>query len=88
MWFNEVDIHNLVRLYGDLRLSGPVYRPGVLSMTVPTVPGKTYTLPYKTNLFQPNWISLPLVAAGDGGLKLLTDDGAVSRSRMYRVVEQ
>ena len=54
------------------------------SLYLPTYPGKTYALEYKTSLKAANWTALPAVR-GNGGLQILRDSAATNSSRLYRV---
>jgi uncharacterized delta-60 repeat protein len=81
---------NLVRLNGNpggFIASGPAFGSGIFSLTVPTLPGKSYTLQYVTTAGSTNWSSLLPSTAGDGTVKSLFDLGATNSQRFYRVLE-
>jgi len=81
---------NLVRLDGNLSggvmASRPAYGGGVFSLSLPTATGKTYTLQYVTSITGTNWTSILPATAGDGTPKTLSDPGATSGQRFYRIL--
>jgi uncharacterized delta-60 repeat protein len=84
--FNDSVIGPVVRLLGDVRLFGPVYTPGAFKFDLFTLPGKSYSFQYKTNLIQANWDSLPSIT-GDGTVQHFSDTNLSPTIRMYRIVE-
>jgi len=54
------------------------------SVSVPTVPGLTYYLEFKTALSDPTWTPL-MVVFGDGTTQTLSDSTAGSPQRFYRI---
>lgn len=82
---------NMVRLNGNpasgVVASSPAYGGGVFSLSVPTTAGKTYTLQYVTSVTATNWTSILPATPGDGTAKTLSDPGAASGQRFYRVME-
>ena len=81
---------NLVRLDGSLSggviASSPAYGGGVFSLSLSTAAGKTYTLQYVTSITGTNWTSILPATAGDGTAKTLSDPGAASGQRFYRIL--
>jgi hypothetical protein len=81
--------HNLA-LIGDgtsvltARLSNPMLNSNGFAVTLPTWSGKVYSLEYETLLSGSAWTALPL-AAGNGGIKTLTDPTTTGMQRFYRV---
>jgi hypothetical protein len=65
-------------------LTQPVMGVGSFNLTVPTQSGRVYSLEYKDNLADPNWVLLPLVP-GNGNSLPLTDPAATNSQRFYRV---
>lgn len=63
---------------------GPVFKDGSFSVSVPTVRGRHYRLEYKDSLDEVRWTMLPPLP-GDGTVRLLTDYGASSQGRYYRL---
>ena len=91
--FSSVDgvsRNGVARLLGDgivqppLRLSVLPRSGNTMSVLVPTVSGKTYTLEYRPSLSVSNWSSASSVA-GDGTTKTLSDSSATGGARFYRV---
>jgi hypothetical protein len=54
------------------------------SLSVPSRPGRVYTLEFKNSLTNTDWTALPLVA-GTGQKIRLSDPTVSSKSRLYRV---
>lgn len=66
-------------------LTRPQWTPAGFSVFVPTRCGRVYRLEYKASLADDGWTALPL-AAGNGGLRLLTDPSTDGEAgRFYRV---
>jgi alpha-tubulin suppressor-like RCC1 family protein len=66
-------------------LTRPKWTPAGFSILVPTQCGRVYGLEYKESLADSGWRALPL-AAGNGGLRLLTDPSTNGEAgRFYRV---
>jgi hypothetical protein len=74
---------------------GPVTSPAITSVTLGSgmakvswmaTPGATYTLQYKTNLYDPSWISIPgnVTASGDTAEK--SDVVGSTVQRLYRIM--
>jgi uncharacterized delta-60 repeat protein len=55
-----------------------------LTVSLPTVAGKSYTLEYKASLSDTNWIRVSDFS-GDGTTKTVTDSQSQGRQRFYRV---
>ena len=53
-------------------------------VSVPTAPGKSYTLEFTDSMIHPNWTTL-FPAVGDGRVKILSDPAANVPRRYYRV---
>jgi len=62
----------------------PRFGPGGFAVSLPSSSGRVYALEYKDSLADANWTALPLVA-GTGGMLTLSDPGAPSSRRFYRV---
>jgi uncharacterized repeat protein (TIGR01451 family) len=64
----------------------PIMANGVISVSFPTVNGKSYTLQYKNALSDPTWIDSGTVV-GTGGFLSITDGAAFTGSaRFYRII--
>lgn len=57
---------------------------GVFQVTIPTQPGVTYSLRYKSDWTAPTWLTAETYR-GDGSKRTLHDVGASDRQRIYRV---
>ena len=86
--------NGIARLLGDApqpttgpTLSNPVKTGSTFSVSVPTVPGKTYVLQYTDNLGG-NFLPIGTSIQGDGTTKTLTDNNASTIYRFYRVQVQ
>jgi len=80
-------VNGRVRVAGGnpVSVSGSGYAQGVFSLSVQTTSGWLYSLEYKNSLNSTNWTLLPGVVEGDGTVQILTDPGASSPQRFYRV---
>jgi hypothetical protein len=65
-------------------LARAVHRDGVFGVPQQTVAGKRYSLEYTDTLPATNWTALPTVT-GDGTVMTLTDPGATTAQRFYRL---
>ncbi len=65
-------------------LSQPKFGTNSFSVSLPTQNGRVFMLEYKKSLTDSNWTALPL-AAGVGGIQILTDTAATNSQRYYRV---
>jgi hypothetical protein len=65
-------------------LSQPKFGAHSFSVSLPTQNGRVFVLEYKKSLTDSNWTALPL-AAGVGGIQILTDTTATNSQRFYRV---
>jgi hypothetical protein len=65
-------------------LSQPKFGANSFSVSLPTQNGRVFVLEYKKSLTDSNWTALPL-AAGVGGIQILTDTTATNSQRFYRV---
>jgi uncharacterized delta-60 repeat protein len=87
--FNGTPRRGIARLEGDAVVQAPQLRnprrEGLMfSVTMATLPGKSYVLEFKEAFNGSSWTALPPVT-GDGTDKTLTDPSAVSPNRFYRV---
>ena len=80
-------VNGRVRVAGGnpVSVSGGGYAQGVFSLSVQTTSGWLYSLEYKDSLNGTNWTPLTAVIEGDGTVQILTDPGASSQQRFYRV---
>src|SRR5262249_45680920 len=67
--------------------ANPSLSKHVFLVTVAPLPGKSYTLQFKNDLTNGTWNALSPVA-GDGNVKILTDNNANVVRRFYRVSVQ
>lgn len=79
------DIYRLHQLQTP-RLSGTLtaHSDGVFQVTIPTQPGVTYSLLYKSDWSAPTWLTADTYR-GDGVDRILRDVGAADARRIYRV---
>jgi len=87
--FDGTSRRGIARLEGDAVVQSPQLRNprrqgSMFSVTVATLPGKSYVLEFKDALNGSSWGTLPPVS-GDGTDKTLTDPSAVGPHRFYRV---
>jgi hypothetical protein len=60
---------------------------GNISLSIPTIPGKSYQVQYKDNLSAPTWNNLgPSFTAGAGATSTITDLIGANHQRFYRIV--
>jgi hypothetical protein len=64
----------------------PTVAQGVLSLSFPTVNGKSYTVQYKNELNDPAWTDLETVVGTGGNLPITDAVGAQQPRRFYRVI--
>jgi len=67
-----------------LPISRVTYTPNGFNVALPTQNGRVYVLQYKNLLTDSNWTALPL-AAGNGGILMVTDPTVAGPQRFYRV---
>jgi hypothetical protein len=67
-----------------LKLNRVVSSQGTFAVSVPTIAGRHYIVEFTDVLPATNWTALPAIT-GDGTVKSLSDPGAPSRQRFYRL---
>jgi hypothetical protein len=78
------------------RINAPAPRPAITGLTlwpsvhasVVSTPGLAYLLEYKDRLTDTDWIPIPPVVAGTGGVITLADTNSVAPRRFYRICTQ
>ena len=65
-------------------VSNASHATGIFRLSVPTVPGRSYTLEFTDGLAPARWMALPAVA-GHGTVSVLIDPAATNQQRFYRV---
>ncbi|MBI5774017.1 MAG: chitobiase/beta-hexosaminidase C-terminal domain-containing protein [Verrucomicrobia bacterium] len=82
---SPVDSASNLRLLSAQALTGGAVPPTGVTLTVPTVDGKTYILEYCSSLFGTNWTSLSNFTGTGVNVQLQDNGNATGEPRFYRI---